>query len=282
MNEFVFKQYDLYSTICGGQAFNFDFDRSENCFWGFTQDKAIVLKPEGELPGARLRWQTYPDNDNFEFLKKYLRLDVDYQKILNKIQKDKYIKTAIKQFPNLRLLKQDFEQTLLSFILSTNNNIPAIRKLVRALCQRFGKIININERKIYLFPKTEVIAEAKLEDLLECKLGFRAKFLKGAAKHLLKTNLSKKILETDENNARAALKEIKGVGDKITDCVLVFGLGFDSVTPLDIWAKRALVNFYKLNPKMRYEDMRKWMNNYFGDYTSWAGQFLFEYIRNAH
>ena len=86
----------------------------------------------------------------------------------------------------------------------------------------------------------------------------------------------------DENNARRALKEIKGVGDKVTDCVLVFGLGFDTVTPLDIWAKRALVRFYKLNPKMKYDDMREWMSNYFGNYTSWAGQFLFEYIRNAH
>ena len=272
MNKLDLEQYNLKSTLLGGQAFNFDFDPEEQCFYGFTQKRVIVLKHDG--------WQTYPDNDNFEFLKKYLRLDIDYPNIIKKIQKDKYIKTAINQFPNLRLLKQDFEQTLLSFILSTNNNIPTIRKLVRALCQRFGKIININGRKIYLFPKTEVIAEAKLEDLLECKLGFRAKFLKGAAKHLLETNLNKKIHKMTEEEARTSLKEIKGVGEKITDCVLVFSLGFDNVTPLDIWAKRALVKFYKLNPKMNYNEMRLWIENYFEGFAGWAGQFLYEYIRH--
>ena len=272
MNNLSLSHYNLEITLLGGQAFNFDFYPEEQCFYGFTQERVIVLKHDG--------WQTYPDNDNFEFLKKYLRLDVDYLEILQQIQKDKYIKSAIKKYPNLRLLKQDFEQTLFSFILSTNNNIPAIRKLVRALCQKFGKSININGRKTYLFPKTEVIAEAKLEDLLECKLGFRAKFLKGAAKHLLETNLHKRIHKMTEEEARTSLKEIKGVGEKIADCVLVFSLGFDNVTPLDVWGKRILTDFYKLNPKMKYEKMRSWIDNYFEGYAGWAGQFLFEYIRN--
>lgn len=278
MNKTDLMRFNLETTLLGGQAFNFDFDKDENCFWGFMQDRVIKLKSEN----GYLYWQTYPENDDFEFVKRYLRLDVDYPKILKEIQKDKHIKRAIKKYPNLRLLKQDFEQTLFSFILSTNNNIRSIRRITRMTCERFGKQVSVNGRKIHLFPETEVIAEAKLEDLLECKLGFRAKFLKGAAKHLLETNLHKTIHSMSEEKARTALKEIKGVGDKISDCVLVFSLGFDNVTPLDIWAKRALMRFYKLNPKMKYNYMREWMSNYFEDYTSWAGQFLYEYVRNAH
>ena len=279
MNKIPLLHYDLKSTLLGGQAFNFDFDGEY--FWGFTQDKLIQLKMDvrnGET--LSLRWQTYPKKDDVDFLKSYLRLDTDYPKILKKIQKDNYVKSAIKKYPDLRLLKQDFEQTLFSFILSTNNNIKSIRKIIRAMNEKFGKEVNINGKKIFLFPKTEVIANAKLEDLLECKLGFRAKFLKGAAKHLLKTNLQTSIHKLSENEARCALLEINGVGDKITDCVLVFSLGFDNVTPLDIWAKRALVKFYKLNPKMKYNEMRSWISHYFEGYAGWAGQFLFEYIRH--
>lgn len=271
-------------TLLGGQAFNFDFDPSDGFYYGFTQDKVIKLKNEmGDL-----FWQTFPENDNIDFLKSYLRLDVNYPKIINTIQKDKYIKSAIKKYSDIRLLKQDFEQTLLSFLVSPNNNIKSIRKIIRAMCRKFGRKIKIGDREIYLFPETEVIADAKLSrdgvtpSLLECKLGFRAKFLKAAAKHLLETNLHKKIHNMTEKEARNSLLEIKGVGEKIADCVLVFSLGFDNVTPLDVWAKRALVKFYKLNPKMKYNAMQMWLSNYLGNYTSWAGQFLYEYIRNEN
>ena len=83
-----------------------------------------------------------------------------------------------------------------------------------------------------------------------------------------------------EDEARTALTEIKGIGEKIAGCALVFSLGFDNVTPLDIWAKRALIDFYKLNPKMKYNEMSKWASKYFEGYAGWAGQFLYEYIRS--
>lgn len=265
-------------TLLGGQAFNFDFDPSDGFYYGFTQDKVIKLKNDND----KLFWQTFPENDNIDFLKSYLRLDVNYPKIINTIQKDKYIKSAVKKYPDIRLLKQDFEQTLLSFLISSNNNIRSIRTIIRKINQKFGKKNEIDGKEIFLFPKTETIADAKLEDLLECKLGFRGKFLKACAKQLLETNLHKKIHNMTEKEARNSLLEIKGVGEKIADCVLVFGLGFDNVTPLDVWAKRVLIRFYKLNPKMKYNDMQVWLSNYFGNYTSWAGQFLYEYIRNEN
>ena len=274
MNKIPLQNYDLKTTLLGGQAFNFDPDGEY--YWGFTQDKVIKLKEEEGM----LYWQTYPENDNYEFLKNYLRLDADYHEILKKIQKDKYIKAAIKKYPNLRLLNQDFEQTLLSFLISPNNNIKSIRKIIRALSKRFGKQVDINNKKIHLFPKTEVIAEAKLKDLLKCKLGFHAKFIKAAANYLIKKDLLTKIKKLSEQDARSSLTEIKGVGNKIADCVLVFSLGFDNVTPLDIWGKRVLTRFYRVNPKIKYEEMRNWIDNYFKGYAGWAGQFLYEYIRH--
>ncbi len=278
LNKLSLPDYNLEMTLLGGQAFNWDFNGEY--YYGFTGDKVIKIKTLHSTSQQKIYWQTYPENDNLNFLKSYLRLDVNYPYILKKIQKDRYVKTAIKKYPDLRLLNQDFEETLLSFIISTNNNIKSIRKYIRLLSKRFGKSINVNGEKYYLFPKTEVIAEAKLEDLLSCSLGFRAKYLKGVAKYLLESNLSKKIYKLKEEEARTELKKIRGVGDKITDCVLVFALGFDNVTPLDVWGKRVLTKYYKLNPKMKYDEMRKWINTYFEGYGAWAGQFLFEYIRN--
>ena len=279
MNNFYLPKYDLSMTLLGGQSFAWDFE--DGYYWGVTKDKGIklkIVKAIHELP--LLHWQTYPEKDNFNFIKEYLRVDVNYPKIIKKIQKDNHIKAAIKKYPDLRLLKQDFEETLLSFIVSSNNNIKSIRKIIRSVNRRFGKAVNIDGRKTFLFPSSEVIAEAKLEDLLECKLGFRAKYFKNAAKYLLEKKLSKKIEKMSEADARNALLEINGVGEKISDCVLVFGLGFDNITPLDVWGKRAFAKFYKLNQKMKYEDMRKWISNYFEGYAAWAGQFLYEYIRN--
>ena len=274
MNKINLPDYNLEMTLLGGQAFNFDFDGEY--FWGFTRNKVIQLKNGN----GNLQWQTYPENGDINFLKKYLRLGIDYKNILKKIQKDKYIKSAVKKYPDIRLLNQDFEQTFLSFILSTNNNIKSIRRLIRSLCEKYGERVQVNGRKIFLFPEAERIADAKLEDLLECKLGFRAKYLKSATKYIIQTNLTKKIKSMKEDEARTALTGIKGIGEKIADCVLVFSLGFDNVTPLDIWAKRALVKFYKLNPKMKYKDMRRWTAHYFEGYAGWAGQYLYEYIRN--
>ena len=147
--------------------------------------------------------------------------------------------------------------------------------------KRFGKKIEVDKKTIYLFPETEILANAKLEDLLACKLGFRAKFLKGAANILANNDLSKRIKKMSEDNARRSLLEIKGVGEKIADCVLVFSLSFDNITPLDVWGKRVLTRFYKLNPKMKYEEMRSWIDDYFEGQAAWAGQFLFEYIRHV-
>lgn len=276
MNKTLLPNYDLNMTLLGGQAFNWDFYPEDKCFYGFTKDRVIKLKKEKD----NLLWQTYPKEDDFKFLKNYLRLDVNYPNILKKIKKDKYIKSAIEKHPNIRLLSQDFEQTLFSFIISSNNNISSIRKIIRKMSTKLGSCITINGKKIFLFPSTEKIANANLEDLLLCKLGFRAKYLKAAANYLLKTDLPTRIKILSEDKARDALKEIKGIGDKIADCILVFSLGFDNVTPLDVWGKRILTSFYKLNPKMKYDNMRLWAGNYFNGYAGWAGQFLYEYIRH--
>jgi N-glycosylase/DNA lyase len=258
----------------GGQSFAWDF--IDGAYYGFTKDSVIKIIRDNE----NIFWQTFPKKDDLAFVEKYLRLNMNYDEILKKISKDRHVKKAASKYPNIRLLEQDFEQALLSFIISSNNTISSIRKSVRLLNQMYGEKLEIEGKDFYLFPKTEILAEAPLEDILKSKVGFRAKYLKDTAQNLLKSGLPRDIKKLDENEARKRLIELKGVGDKIADCVLVFGLAHDNVTPLDVWAKRVFINLYGLDPKMKYDDMIKWIKKHFDGYAAWAGQFLFEYIRN--
>lgn len=273
MNELELHNYNLEATLLGGQSFS--WDKIEDTYYGFTRDRLIKI----QLNENKLIWQTYPTQNDEVFIKEYFRLNDDYEAIIKAIKSDEHVAKGITAYPNLRLLKQDFEETLLSFIISANNNIKSIKRSVRLLSQKFGKKIELDGHTFYLFPETQALAQATLEDLLSCSLGFRAKYIKAAANHLIQTNLSEKIHSLDPIQALTELKKIKGVGDKIADCVMVFALAHDHITPMDVWAKRALDRYYGLGQKMKYDEMRKWATNQFGQNASWAGQFLFEYIR---
>lgn len=280
MNLLYLPNYNLHWTLLGGQSFGWDFNPSTKEYRGFTQHSAIRIKP-GPKPDT-IFWQTYPEKDNEDFIKRYLRVDFPYERMLGTISKDQHVKAAIQQYPNLRVLQQDFEETLLSFVLSANNNIKAIRKSIRLMNEILGTTVDADGTKVRLFPSTEIIANTSLDTLRETKIGFRAKYLKSVAQALLKNNIDSKIHILSENDARIALTSLHGVGDKIADCVLIYSLGFDNVTPLDVWGKRILERFYNQNPKTKYGELRNWVDEYFEGFAGWAGQFLFEYVRGLN
>ncbi len=278
MNKVKIDKYNLHTTLLGGQAFNWDL--VDDSYFGFTQDKIIELK----LKGSDLYWQTYPEKDDWEFVKNYLQLELDYNMILERINKDVNVQAAVKNISHVRLLNQDFEQTLLSFILTSNKNIKAVRKIVRGLSKKYGEQLTINGANHYLFPKIEVIANLSESQLKEVGAGFRAKYLQKAAEAILnkKLNVSNSSIKYDEDKVREQLITLNGVGDKIADCVMAFSLEFYNITPIDIWGKRILTNLYGLDENLKYSEMRKWYSQYFGEYTAYAGQILFEYYRTLN
>jgi N-glycosylase/DNA lyase len=275
MNQLELPNYNLSWTLLGGQSLNWDFDPKTETFYGYTRNGLITLRQKGDI----LYWQTYPEKDNLELLKKYLRLNVDYADILQDIGRDEHIKKAMQAFPDLRLLKQDFEEALLTFILTPQKTIKITRSNIRSMSKALGEKIELDGKTHYLFPTTKAIAQASLEELKSFGFGFRAQNIKLAAQKLLEENLSAEIVDLDVEAARNKLKEFRGVGDKVADCVLIYGLGHDTVIPLDVWGLKIAHEIYGLDPKDKYENKRKWLVNYLGSHASWAGQFLFEYIR---
>ncbi|CAG1021587.1 hypothetical protein DOJK_01095 [Patescibacteria group bacterium] len=273
MNEIELHNYNLEKTLLGGQSFNWDL--IDGTFYGFFVDKVVKLKQEEN----KLYWQTYPEKDNFDFIKQYLRLGVDYNKILTQINKDEWVDASIKKYPNLRILKQDFDQTLISYIISANNNINSIRRIVRNLSRSLGKQVTVDNLTFNLFPSVESIAQAPLETLLETKAGYRARYLKDSAQKLF---VEGQKLSNNEDEIIKWLLEFPGIGEKVADAILQYSLGFDNVTPLDVWVQRILIDLYLVDSKANYKKMRAWLQSYFNGYAGWAGQFLYEYYRNEY
>ncbi|WKZ31571.1 MAG: DNA glycosylase [Candidatus Dojkabacteria bacterium] len=278
MNQTPIQNYNLQSTLLGGQSFG--WDKVGEWFYGFTTEGAAKLK----IHEDNLIWQTYPVSDNWEWLSNYLGLSRNYEKIIKLIAKDEHLIAAIEAYPGLRLLEQPFEDTLVGFICSSTKSIPGIRQCVRLMASRYGEKVVINDEyfnEISLFPKLERLHEISEAELRESKVGFRAKYLKAAAEQMVDHDLSGEITKSGTaSQAREKLMKIPGVGDKVADCVLVYGLQFHEVTPFDIWGQRFVQKYYGLPENAKYSQMREWSESYLGEYAGWAGQFLFEYIRN--
>ncbi|MEO6728599.1 MAG: DNA glycosylase [Candidatus Dojkabacteria bacterium] len=275
MNKLDIENYNLELTLLGGQSFT--WNKVNEIYLGTHRDCAIAIKEENNS----ILWQTYPVNNNNELIEEYLNIYFDYNASLKEILKDKHIIAASKQNNGVRLLNQDFETVLMNFILSSHKSVKGVRKLVKDISKKYGNSIKSEYGESYTFPSAKAIALLSENDLRDIGAGFRAPYLKAAAEKLV---TDKKLIKDLGNKTTSELKEyltsFKGIGNKIADCILVFGLGRLDITPLDIWAKRVLIEFYALSPKLNYLEMSTWYTNYFGKNTAIAGQILFEYIRN--
>ncbi|MBD3329015.1 hypothetical protein GF357_00805 [Candidatus Dojkabacteria bacterium] len=278
MNKTQLSNFNHKVTLLGGQTFSWELaDPKNSTYIGVTQNYAIKARFEKKY----LYWQTYPEKDNFSLIKSYFRLDEDYQRILSNIGHDKFVKKAMLAVPNIRLLRQPFDQTTLSFIISANNNITAIRKSINHLRRMLGDKIDVDGQDVFLFPKTDVIANTDKAKLRETKIGYRDKYISKTAKLLVEQDLAGKITKFSEEKARKHTLALPGVGNKVSDCILIFALGFENLSPIDVWTKRFLTDLYNLPANWSYEQFRAWVKDNFHGYASWANQFLFEWYRNA-
>lgn len=276
MNTLFLENYNLSKTLLGGQSFSWEY--IDGTYWGIIQDTVVKLKEKDNT----IYWKTYPEKDKKELIEKYFRVNISYKKILEDIDKDKYVHKAILKYPGLRLLDMPFEQTVISFLISQNKNISAIRSSIKKLSQLLGEKIEIEKKVFYTFPTLKDISDAPLELLKSTGVGYRAEYLKNTSTQLLENNLIAEIHkysnEKDIDKVREILTSLHGIGNKVADCIMSYSLDFLDITPLDVWAKRFCNEYYCI-PTKNYLDTSKWLTEYFGKYTAYAGQYLFEYIR---
>ena len=228
------------------------------------------------------------DESDFENIwRNYLDLDRDYGKIKTELaEKDSVICEAMEYGHGIRILNQEKWETLLSFIISQNNNIPRIKKCINSLAEILGEYAGEYEgKKYYSLPTPEVLAGATLEDLAPCKLGYRAKYLIETAKQVHAEGIeSLEALsgcEFSSSDTCEALRSYCGVGPKVANCIALFAMGkFDSF-PIDVWVKKVMNQMYGFDEN-NLKGMAEFAAEKFGQYGGIAQQYLFYYITHEN
>ncbi len=287
------RDYDLAATLDSGQVFRWQRD-GEN--WNGVVGNISVRLTQTE---KGIHAQTAAPVKNWRWLCEFLQTDIDLATILKTFPDDEPMRAAVASCRGLRLLRQEPWECLASFILSSTKQIVQIRQIVALLCERFGEPIKfcsgglrpsqsltdgemsaVTDRRYNSFPSPQRIAACTEAELRACKMGFRAPSLLAAARQIAEGKLNlEKIRTLDYAEARAELMQLRGVGGKIADCVLLFAYGFDSTFPVDVWIERALQRLYFPRRRASGLRLRRFAATHFGPHAGYAQQYLFHYMR---
>ena len=309
---FEVADYDLAATLGSGQAFRWDEiresgPREEAAVHGAKRSDSTKLgvgigsmrrgrsvdawdgvvaarwvRVRSVDSGRRLEAETVVDPGDWAWLRGYLGVDEALGPVLASFPSDAPMTAAVEACRGLRLLRQEPWECLASFLLSSTKQIPQIREGVRQICARFGEVVEgpEGEGRVHAFPAPRVLARAGERELRECRIGFRARYLKETAERVAsgEPNLDE-MGRLTLAEARARLVTLPGVGPKIADCVLLFGFGFRRAFPVDVWVMRALRELYFRGRRPSLDRLREFSATHFGSNAGYAQQYLFHHIR---
>ena len=273
---------NLDLTVDSGQVFL--WNKINGYWYGIHGSNVVKVSINNNV----FEFSSFPEHINGEHI---FRLDDNLDAITRKISKDGVMKEAISTLSGLRLMRQEPYQCLLSFICATNTSIAMIRRMLTSMSLRFGRKLEYDGFKFYLFPEPKRLALASINDLCKCSVGFRARFIKQAAKVIQSGSIDFENLKRMRyENAKEELMDVLGIGQKVADCILLFSLEKLDAFPIDIWVARAISNYYdnlfdkrldlsKISPKT-YRLLSTKMREYFGPYAGYAQQYLYCYARN--
>ncbi len=279
---------NLDVTLCCGQVFR--WDKKGDWWYGVAGGKAIkVRQVNAELEFA---------NADPEFVENYFALDDDLQKIGANIGRDAHIRKALREFWGLRIIRQDPWECLISYICATYKNIPAIKHMLLSLSRKFGKKTSLDGMEFFTFPTPKKLANAAVKDLLECGLGYRAKYVQDTSKRIFENDFElERLRQLPYTQTKKQICSFAGVGPKVADCVLLFSLGKSEAFPVDRWVERVILNHYadKLPPGLAqklqqregltngdYAKLNVFGREYFGKYAGYAQEYLYHYERVKH
>ena len=275
------SNYDLAATLNSGQAFRW---QKHGEFWvGVVARNRVRLRQTTDGIIA----ETDASISDWDWIQDYLQTNVDLEKVLETFPDDEPMNRAVTACLGLRILRQEPWECLASFILSATKQIVQIRQIVAQLCDCFGeeipgvKLESPDHPDLSrAFPSAERIAGLTEKDLRDCRMGFRAPNLLAAARQIAEGKLDLETLRhMTYQQARIELMKLRGVGEKIADCVLLFAYGFDSAFPVDVWVERALQTLYFPRRRASEKKLLTFAATHFGPHAGYAQQYLFHYMR---
>ena len=252
--------FDIRRTFLCGQCFRWT-ENEDGSFSGIANGRyATLVQGEGCVTLRGIREEDIP------YWQDYFDLSTDYNSMIDRLSADDTLSLACKGSRGIRILRQEPFEALISFIISQNNNIPRIAGIITRLCESFGTRLDSG----YAFPTVQQLSGISPEDLAPLRAGFRARYICDAVAKLSSGEVD--FAEIDRlslDDAREKLKTIVGVGDKVADCVLLFGFAKHDAFPRDVWVKRLMARFYP-------DGLPECTKGIEGI----AQQYLFDYVRN--
>lgn len=284
---------DIESTLNSGQYFLWEL--KNDSWYGIYEETILkITEKKGRYDEPIIyEYDSFPEEKDWQ--KTVFRYDDDYEKIIDEIiKKDNIIYDAIIKHPGLHIMRQNPVQCTLSFICSSNNNIPRIRLILRNISKKFGKKVLWNDMEFYTFPSLKELCKASPFDLQACGLGYRTKFVINAVRDLSNDKINiDKLKEKSYDDAKREILKLDGIGDKIADCILLFSCEKLEAFPIDTWIikflnERLLQTIQtdikiksKITPN-QYKKLSKKIREHYGKYSGYAQQFLYYNIRKEN
>lgn len=261
---------NLDDTITCGQIFRYEKE-DDNSYTVILSDRVVNLKKDNN----DLLVESSNENNLLEVINNYLDLNTNYEK-LNKelIKKDKSLKEIIKSCEGLKMIHQPKFECTISYIISQNNRVPQIAKTLNNISEKYGEKVMFNNKEYYLFPSKEKLKNVTIEDFRNLKTGFRDKYLY----NFINSNID--LNSIDNMNSKEALDylmSIKGIGEKVASCILVFAYSRYDVFPIDTWVKKYMKDTYNIEG---VKNIRTFAIDKYDKYSGLVIQYMFHYKRN--
>lgn len=236
------QNFSLSQTLDCGQCFRWRVSEHPDgidCYSGVVEGKYLVVSQRDD---SAIVLHNTNEKEFDELWRRYFDLDRDYDALKEILSRDAVLSKAIEYCGGIRVLNQPKWEAFCSFIVSQNNNIPRIKSIIERLSERFG--LQVGDSGKYSFPAPESIAEASLDELAKLGLGYRAPYISAAARAVASGALClDAVAGMPPDDAVAELRKIKGVGEKVAKCTLLYGFGSLSTFPVDTWIKKSMLNY---------------------------------------
>lgn len=258
------QDFNVVQTLNCGQIFRFTIDG--NTAYVYSKDKQCVINFDSEKIEINAC-----DTDYFYH---FFDLDRDYSTIKNTLKKDVFLRSAVDYGYGIRIINNDAYEMLVSFIISANNNIKRIKNSIEYLCSHFGK----NMGKYYAFPTLDELKKATVEDFKKAGLGYRAEQMYETVQKLTVQNIEH-LKTMSQNQQFEFLVSLKGIGEKVANCIMLFGLGIKDVFPVDTWINKVYNKLTNTITTDRKKITRELTARY-GELSGFAQQYFFYYFRD--
>lgn len=277
------KSFEVKDIFDCGQCFRWN-EEEDGSYTGIFKENVLNVSKKGK----DVCFKGICNGDIKEIVQEYFDLDRNYEEIKEKLSSiDDNMKTSTQYGNGIRILNQDLWETIISFIISANNNIPRIKGIIDRLSKKYGKKIVWNGNEYYTFPTPNELKDVKVEEFRSLGLGFRDIRLYETTQMILKNEVDLKQMykEQDTNKVRDELLKLSGVGPKVADCILLFSdLKRFDVFPIDVWVRRVMNDLYIKEAdeaKVSKKKIEKLAREKFGNLSGIAQQYLFYWRREA-